>query len=82
MLKDIFGFAEHQEKGTNAVGYKLTLTRNTDNAVLSKGKATNNAKFKINSIDWYIPHYTPSFVQERILKSQIVNKKPTELRYV
>ena len=30
MLKDIFGFAEHQEKGTFGLGYKLTLTRNSD----------------------------------------------------
>ena len=26
MLKDIFGFAEYQEKGTYGLGYKLTLT--------------------------------------------------------
>ena len=31
-LKDVFGFAEYQEKGTYGLGYKLTLTRNTDNA--------------------------------------------------
>ena len=28
MLKDIFGFAEHHEKVTYGLGYKLTLTRN------------------------------------------------------
>ena len=28
MLKDIFVFAEHQEKATFRLGYKLTLTRN------------------------------------------------------
>ena len=39
-IKDIFGFAEHQEKGTCGLGYKLTLTRKTDNAVLNKGNAT------------------------------------------
>ena len=27
MLKDVFGFAEHQEKATYGLGYKLTLTR-------------------------------------------------------
>ena len=32
-LKDIFGFAEHQEKETYGLGYKLTLTRITDIAV-------------------------------------------------
>ena len=81
MLKDISGFAEHQEKGTYGLGYKLTLTRNSDNAVLNKGTAINNAQNKINSIDWHIPNYTPSLSQEKILMSQIVNEKPTELRY-
>ena len=38
-LKDIFGFAENQEKGTYGLGYKLTLTRNTDNAVLNKERS-------------------------------------------
>ena len=47
MLKDIFAFAEHQEKATYGLGYKLTLTRNTDNAVLNKDNAINKAKFKI-----------------------------------
>ena len=81
-LKDTFGFAEHQEKGTYGLGYKLTLTRNSDNAVLNKSNAINNAKIKNNSIDWYIPNYTPSLTQEKILLSQIVIKKPTDLRYV
>ena len=40
-LKDIFGFAEHQDKGTYGLGYKLTLTRNTNNAVLNKDNAIN-----------------------------------------
>ena len=62
--------------------YKLTLNRNSDNAVFNKANATNIAKIKTKSIDWYLPHYTPSFAQEKILMTQIVNKKPTELRYV
>ena len=59
-LKDVFGFAEYQQKGTYGLGYKLTLTRNTDNAVLNKGNAINIGKIKINAIEWYVPHYTPS----------------------
>ena len=51
-LKDVFGFAEYQDKGTYGLGYKLTLTRNTDNAVLNKGNAINNAKIKIFAIEW------------------------------
>ena len=49
---------------------------------MNKGNAVNNVKIKINSIDWYIPHYIPSPTQEKILLSQIENKKPTELTYV
>ena len=65
-LKDVFGFAEYQDKGTFGLGYKLILTRNSDNAVLNKGNAINNGKSKINAIEWYVPHYTPSMQQESI----------------
>ena len=55
-LKDIFGFVEHQEKATYGLGYKLTLTRASDNAVLNKTNATAFGKIRINSIEWYVPH--------------------------
>ena len=59
-LRGIFGFAEHQEKAAYGLGYKLTLTRNTDNAVLNKGNNINNAEIINNSIEWWVPQYTPS----------------------
>ena len=80
-LKDVFGFAEYQEKGTYGLGYKLTLTRNTDNAVLNKANGINNGKIKINAIEWYVPHYTPSMQQQSILSKQILNKTPTQIQY-
>ena len=80
-LKDIFGFAEHQEKGTYGLGYKLTLTRNTDNAVLNKAAATNNAKVKINRLDWYVPHYSPNLEEYNKLMNQIKKNSPTLLHY-
>ena len=80
-LKDVFGFAEYQEKCTYGVGYKLTLTRNTDNAVLNKANAINLGKVKINAIDWYVPHYTASIQQQAILSKQILNKTPTQINY-
>ena len=79
-LKDFFGFAEHQEKGTFGFGYKLFLTRNTENAVLSKSNAVDDAKIKNNAIAWYVPHYTPSITQQNILMNQII-KMATELQY-
>ena len=63
------------------MGYKLTLTRNTDNAVLNKDNTINNGKIKINAIEWYVPHYTPSMQQKSILSKQIINKTPTESNY-
>ena len=59
-LKNVFGFAEHQEKGTFGLGYKLTLTRNTDNTVLNKDNTVVNGRVKINSLDWYVLHYSPN----------------------
>ena len=36
MHRDVFGFDEHQENVTFGLGYKMTLTRNTDTPVLIK----------------------------------------------
>ena len=80
-LKDIFGFAEHQEKGTYGLGYKLTLTRNTDNAVLNKDNAVANGRVKINSLDWYVPHYSPNLEEYNKLMTQIKKNSPTLLHY-
>ena len=80
-LRDVFGLAEHQEQGTYGLGYKLTLTRNTDNAVLNKDNAVNKAKIKINALEWYIPHYTPSLDEFTKLMTQIKLKRPTNLHY-
>ena len=82
MLKDVFGFAECQEKATYGLGYKLTLTRNKDDAVIDKANAIADARIRIDHIHWYIPHYTPSVQQQSILSKQILSKTPTELRYV
>ena len=81
-LKDIFGFVEYQEKTTYGLGYKLTLTRKNDNAVLNTTNATAIGNVKINSIEWYVPHYTASVKKQNILLKQIIDKIPTELRYV
>ena len=50
-LKDVFGFAEHQQVGTFGMGYRLALTRNTDNAVLNKDNTINDAEIVINGIE-------------------------------
>ena len=80
-LKDVFGFAEYQEKATYGLGYKLILTRTFDNAVLNKGNAINNGKIKMKAIEWYVPHYIHSMQQQSILSKQILNKTPTEIKY-
>ena len=80
-MKDKFGFAEHQETGTYGLGYKLPLTRNTDNAVLIKDNAINNGKIKFNAIEWYVPHYTPSLAQLATIFELIQSKTLTEVQY-
>ena len=82
LLMDVFGFATRQEKGTYGLGYKLTLFRNKDDAVIDKANGIADARFKIDHIHWYVPHYIPSIQQQTIMSKQILNKTPTELRYV
>ena len=82
MHRDIFGFVEHQEKATYGLGYKLTLTRNSDNCVFNKANATNNAKVKVYGFEWYVSHYTPSIPQQALFSKQILSKIPTELQYI
>ena len=81
MLKDVFGFAEHQEKATYGLGFKLTLTRNKDDAVIDKANGVADARIRIDHIHLYVSHYTPSIQQQSILSKQILSKTPTELRY-
>ena len=52
-FRGAFGFAQWQEKAFAGLGYRLTLTRNTDNAVLIKDNTVNNVKSKINSYGLY-----------------------------
>ena len=80
-LKDKFCFAEHQETKNHGLRYKLTITRNTDNSVVNKDNATNNAKIKNNAAEWYVPHYVVSLEEYNKLMKQIVKKTPTELHY-
>ena len=80
-LRDVFGFAEHQDEAIVGLGYKLKLTRITDNAALIKGNATDFSKIKFNSIEWYVPHHTPSITQQNILLNLILKKIATELQY-
>ena len=44
--------------------------------------AANIGKTEINSIEGYVPHYTPSIPQQAMLSKQISCKVPTELQYV
>ena len=78
---DVFGFAEYQDKATFGLGYKLTLTGYTDNAVLNKGNAINNAKIKNNANEWYVPQYSPSVEQQNVLMNQVIKKAATELQF-
>ena len=81
-LKDIFGFSENHQRGTYGLGYKLTLTRNTDNAVLNKDNVVVNGRVQINSLDWYVPHYSPNLEEYTKLMTQIKKNTPTQLNYV
>ena len=80
-LKGIFSFAEYQETETLGLSYRVTLTRNTDNAVLNKDNTTNNAKIKTNGVEWYVHLYVPCLEENDKLMNQIAKNTPTNLQY-
>ena len=49
---------------------------------MDKAAGIVDARIKIDQIHWYVPHNTPSTQQQDILSKQILNKTPTELRYI
>ena len=77
-----FGFAEHQRRVTFGLGSKVTKTENSDNSVLITANATNNAKNKIISFQWYVPQNSPSIEHAKLITKQILNRLPTEPLYV
>ena len=80
-LKDIFGLAELQEKGTSGWGDELTLKTNIDNTMLSRNAATDDKKIDIKGISWYIPIYTPFLFHQDFLNKQIITIFPNEKSY-
>ena len=81
-LKDVFGFAERQEKAIYCLGYKLTLTRKKDDAILDKPAGIADATIKIDHISWYVSYYILSIQQQSFLSKQFLSKTATEFRYI
>ena len=70
MLEAAFDFADHQEKCTYDSRNKLTLARLSDNSVLKKANAVNNAKIQTKVIGWYVLRYTPCMEKQNIVSRQ------------
>ena len=49
---------------------------------MNKDNATNNAQIKTNTIEWFVPHFTPSFLHYAMLSEQILSKIPTDFQKV
>ena len=48
---------------------------------MNKDNAVANGRVKINSLDWYVPHYSPNFEEYNKLMNQIKKSSPTLLHY-
>ena len=71
------------------MGYKLTFQKSSDNHVLVHRAGTTNAenlalagRVIIEDLSRYVPYYTPSISNQKIMLGQIVSKVPTELSYI
>ena len=86
-LKDIFGFAEHQDNCTYGLGYKLILQRNSDNHVLGHRAGTNAENLAlagrviIEDLSCVIPNLIPSLSNQIFLMEHFISKTPTQLTF-
>ena len=87
-LKDFFGFSEHHDNCTYGLVYKLTLQKHSENHVLSHSAQANDAanlvlagRVFVDDIVCYVPHYTPSISNQKLMLSKIASKTRTELAY-
>ena len=88
-MKQIFGFADNHDNCTFGVGYKLTLQRYNDNHVSSHPPQANDAAnlalaggVDIEGLSWYVPLFTPSVKNQKLMLRHIESKTPTELTYI
>ena len=49
---------------------------------MNKANASNFSKIKIDSIEWYVPLYTPSIPQQVLSSKQTSGKEHTQLQYL
>ena len=86
-LKDVFGFAEHQDNCTYGLGYKETIQNKSDNHVVTPRAGTNAeslalaGKVFIDDISQYVPHYTPKLSNQKTMLGHIGYKAATKMSY-
>ena len=49
---------------------------------MKKDITVANARVKINSLDWYVPHYGPNLEENTKLMTQIRKNTPTQINYI
>ena len=74
MLKNVFSFADQQEKPNFGLGFKETLTGKNIDSVLNKAETIPDARIKSDNIRWYVPQYTLCIPQQGILPKQTLKK--------
>ncbi len=72
LLKDLFGYVEHQDKITYGLGYKLKL-RMADHANVIFRTIADVAKLTINALSLYVSHYTPSIENQAHISDVVLN---------
>ena len=88
-LKYVFGFAEQQNNCTYGLCNKLTLQRISHSYVIGHPAQANDAsnialvgRVNTNGLSWYIPHYTPSIPNQKLMLEHTISKTPTEISYI
>ena len=75
-MKDVFGFAEHQQINTIGQDSKFTLKRSGDPVVLCQKADTMNRKLDTKNVSLFLIHCTLSATQQNVSKE---HKKTAKL---
>ena len=78
MLKEDFGFAEHQIK-ILWFGIHIDFHKQLIHSCSNKLVEMADVRIKNDNIQWYVPQYTPSILQQDFLSRLILNNITTEI---
>ena len=66
-LGDVFGFAEHQLKAINGLGFEITMYRKIGSVISGQNAATPDRETTVHAIRWFVSPCTPDEIHQDLM---------------